>query len=119
MAKASSRALVGAGLGILTGMGLKYLWESFKGPGYGQALFAIPTSPGQPTTFFGADDAAVSGVGAVIAAIGYKKRDAIVSGLGAGTVIGVFANKLLETQNVYVCPFDGVLANGHNCNSCR
>ena len=113
---AGRRALIGLGVGVLSGIGAKIIWEAGKLPGYGQILFPIPA--GVPT-YFGVDDALVTGAGAAVALVGARKKDSMLTGVGTGVALGVLANKLIEGAGMYVCPFDGILGNGHNCNQCR
>ncbi len=110
---AGRRALIGLGVGVLSGLGLKYIWEAAKGPGYGSILFKV--SDANNGTYFGVDDAIGAGIGGAIALVGARKKDSMLTGVGTGTALGIVANKLLEVSGVTVCPIDGTFANGQRC----
>lgn len=79
-------------IGWLAGMGLKYLWEVLRLPGYGIKLFQLPTT--SHTNFVGADDLGLWILAFLIMAAGRGDRETI--GFGLGFLLGVLTSKLFE-----------------------
>jgi hypothetical protein len=82
-------------IGWLTGMGLKYLWEVLRLPGYGIKLFNLPATS-HPNTI-GADDLALWLIGVLIIVANRKDRFTVL--FGVGFIAGLLTSKLFEVYD--------------------
>lgn len=106
MATARTRGAVGFGIGLFAGLGLKYLWEVFRLPGYGVIAYNQPigTNPSGVPLYVGVDDIAGVAIGGGVAVVGRRANNATLSGMGVGTAVGVLLNKALEAQGAGIIP---------------
>lgn len=79
-------------IGWLTGMGLKYLWEVLRLPGYGIKIFQLPST--SHTNYLGADDLALLILGVAIILVAKRDRETIAFGLGL--LLGIGTSKAFE-----------------------
>jgi hypothetical protein len=81
-------------IGWLAGMGLKFVWEVLRLPGYGVKLFKIASNVAGHDTYFAADDTLLVLIGFAVIVIGRKDRETAM--FGVGLLLGIITLKAME-----------------------
>lgn len=87
--------IIAFGEGVAEGLGLNYVWEALKLPGYGIGVIEGIQGP-VGVVGLGADDLIELAIGGLVAAYGYKTKNTKRMAQGAGIMTGIGVTKLFE-----------------------
>lgn len=82
--------------GVFTGIGVNYLWEALRLPGYGVDVGIPPIQGPVNLVGIGVDDIIIAATGATISVYGWRTDSKEMIFLGAGIVGGLALTKVLE-----------------------